>query len=275
MPNSKKSYQSVAAIKSFAERFVQKHCYPLLPYPKTRFVIITNGRTGSNYLVSLLLSHPEIYQYGEVIGESNLRRQNIHTKIRACGSVRYVRNCYRKRFYKKAVGVKILYYQFKKYYAEKWGVDDLQDVFTELREEPKILVIHLKRRNQLKTLVSMELARLTKEYVKREANDTNREVRVHLTPERCTSFFQDVNENEKYFDECFGSHKKLEIYYEDLVTDTETICKKIMDFLQVKHCELKGNTFRQSQRPVSQHIQNFEELKQFFKSTPSAVFFED
>lgn len=271
----RKILPDIAAIKIPAERFVQKYCYPLLPYPGTRFLIISNGRTGSNYLASLLLSHPDIYQYGEVIGESYLCRPDIREKIRACGSVRYLRNCYRKRIYKQAVGLKILYYQFKPCYAEGWGINDLQEVLTDLVEDRNILVIHLKRRNRLKTMVSVESARLTNEYVKQEEDGENSEISVFISPEQASSFFQDVKENEKYFDECFRSHRKLEIFYEDLITNTEMVSCRILDFLKLDRCELKSSTLKQGRKPLSERIRNYKELKETFRDTASERYFED
>ncbi|MHC4292241.1 MAG: hypothetical protein ACYSTR_08525, partial [Planctomycetota bacterium] len=67
----------------------------------------------------------------------------------------------------------------------------------------------------------------------------------------------------------------LEIYYEDLISDTKTVCRNVSDFLQIEQCELESSTFKQSQKPLSQKIGNYEELKQLFKDTPSEIFFED
>ncbi|MEZ5895013.1 MAG: hypothetical protein R3C51_01310 [Parvularculaceae bacterium] len=36
---------------------------------KTRFIVLTNGRSGSNFLVNALNQHPELVNYGEVLGE--------------------------------------------------------------------------------------------------------------------------------------------------------------------------------------------------------------
>lgn len=271
-----KTYNRFAtAFRKMAERLVQKYGYPLLPYPKTQFVIIANERTGSNLLVSLLSSHPDIHQYGEIVGESILRQEDIHTKIRNVGPVRYIKNGFRKRFYKRAVGMKFLYHQLQARYAERWSIDELSGILNELREDKKIKIIHLKRRNRLKVLVSAELARLTKEYVKRDPNNKSPEIPMTLTPEKCTSFFQEIGENETYFETCFQSHETIDIYYEDLISDTKNVCRRVLDLLQVETCDLKSTTLKQSQKPLSERIQNYKELKQYFKNTPSEIFFED
>ena len=36
---------------------------------KTRFIVLTNGRSGSNFLVNALNQHPELVNYGEVLGD--------------------------------------------------------------------------------------------------------------------------------------------------------------------------------------------------------------
>ncbi|MHC5143365.1 MAG: hypothetical protein ACYSOY_07220, partial [Planctomycetota bacterium] len=71
------------------------------------------------------------------------------------------------------------------------------------------------------------------------------------------------------------SHDMLDIYYEDLVSDTENVCHKVLDLLQVEKCDLKSTTLKQSRKPLSERIQNYTELKQYFKNTPSSIFFED
>ena len=271
---SKTFSQLAKPSKKIAERLVQKYCYPLLPCPKTQFVIIANERTGSNLLVSLLSSHPDIHQYGEIIGESILRRNDLQEKIRLIGVVRYIRNSFKKRFYKQAVGMKFLYHQLEDRYAERWGITELSGILNELRNNKRIKIIHLKRRNRLKVLVSAELARLTKEYVKRDPNNISREIPMVLTPEKCSSFFQKISENEKYFDDCFQSHEKLEIFYVDLISDTENICHNTLDLLQVEKCDLKSSTLKQSQKPLSERIRNYAELKQYFKNTPYEKKFE-
>ncbi|MHC4232375.1 MAG: hypothetical protein ACYSTW_07215, partial [Planctomycetota bacterium] len=198
----------------------------------------------------------------------------LQEKIRAIGAVRYITNSFKKRFYKHAVGMKFLYHQLEDRYAEKWGIAELSGILDELRNNKRIKIIHLKRRNHLKVLVSAELARLTKEYVKRDPNNESREIPITLPPEKCSSFFQKISENEKYFDKCFQSHKILDLYYEDLVSDTENICHKALELLQVEKCDLKSSTLKQSQKPLSERIQNYSELKQYFKDTPHGFFFE-
>ncbi|MEM7581601.1 MAG: hypothetical protein AAF316_17540, partial [Cyanobacteria bacterium P01_A01_bin.80] len=37
-----------------------------------KHLILTNGRSGSNYLVTLFNSHPQITNYGEVLGDWTL-----------------------------------------------------------------------------------------------------------------------------------------------------------------------------------------------------------
>lgn len=225
--------------------------------------------------MSLLSSHPQIKQYGEIVGESILRVSDVQAKIKAVGPVRYIQNSFKKRFYKHAVGMKILYHQLKERYAEKWEIAELSDILEGIRNQDDIKIIHLKRRNRLKTLISGELARLTKEYVKREQNSQTKEVPIALTPEQCELFFEKIDQNEKYFDTCFQSHPVLDIYYEDLTADINLTCNKISDFLGLKRCKLKSNTFKQSQKPLSERIQGYEELKCYFKNSSSELFFEE
>lgn len=265
----------VKQLKVILKAIVCKYFYPLLPDPKVKVVIVSSARSGSNYLVSLLASHPDIYQYGEVIGDSYMRRKEFQSLLRMCGTERYVKDCYKKRFFKKVVGIKILYYQFKQYFGEKWGVHDVPDVLESIHQDTEIKVIHLKRKNLLKILVSNEIARKTGEYVIRDSGRKSRDESVALSPEKCRHFFESMEKTKAEFDDRFQDHDKFEIYYRDLVSNKNGIRQKLLKFLGVKPSLLKSNTFKQNQRPLSERIVNYNELKSHFQNTRWNNFFED
>ena len=263
------------SIRETLEVVIHRLAYPLLPYPSVCYVILSNGRTGSNFLVSLLSSHPQIHQYGEVIGESLLRMPGFQEKIQRAGVSRYVQNCFRKRFYRKAVGMKFLYNQLLKGYAKRWNVGQGAAVLEFLRRHPELRILHLKRRNRLKILVSFEIAKLTREYVIKDPASPRREMPVTLTPEQCQSFFKTIRENESFIESCFQPHQIKVLYYEDLASDTAAQCREILDFLELPPYELKSNIYKQSNKLLSERIQNYRELKDFFQGTESAAFFKD
>ncbi|CAG0940082.1 hypothetical protein BROC_00895 [Candidatus Brocadiaceae bacterium] len=63
----------------FAKGMLQQTIGYFMPYP-TKFVVISSGRSGSNFLLSLLSSHPSIRIHGEVVGESRLRNMSMEIR---------------------------------------------------------------------------------------------------------------------------------------------------------------------------------------------------
>jgi LPS sulfotransferase NodH len=260
---------------STAKCFVHKYLYPLLPDPKNKVVIISSGRSGSNFLVSLLSSHPDIYLYGEVIGESYMRHKSFRRVLARCGPKRYIRNCFKKRFYKQVVGMKILYYQFREYYGRKWNLDNIEAVLETIRSDTDIKIVHLKRRNMLKILASQKIATLTGHYVVRDEQQKQQHRSVELSPEKCESFFEKLSRTREKFDDYFKQHETFEVHYTDLVSNRNSIRQKLLKFLGVKQCPLTMDTIRQSSRSLAERIDNYDALKEDFKNTRWECFFED
>lgn len=255
--------------------WTHRYVYPGLPQPRTKLVIIASARSGSNLLVSLLASHPDIYQYGEVIGESYVRQLPVRRAIQHTGASVYFRNAFKKRFYKKVVGVKILYYQLKSKYGERWDLPGVTDILTTIRRDPEIKIIHLKRRNALKILVSNEIARLTGEYVVRGEKAVLPKPSISLTAEQCQCFFEDLERTKREFDDCFSSHDVFHLTYKDLVENQPDACRKMLSFLGVSQIPLKAGTARQSRRSLSEQLDNYDVLKSHFQHMPWADYFED
>ena len=53
--------------------------------PSTKLVIFSRGRTGSNLLVSLLRSHPQIWHHHEIFGEYYLQHDFIRNEVNKLG----------------------------------------------------------------------------------------------------------------------------------------------------------------------------------------------
>ena len=95
-----------------------------------------------------------------------------------------------------------------------------------------------------------------------------------MTKEKCERFFGTIGETEKEFDGYCQGHDKLEIYYEDLVANMETVCSEIMDFLGVPRHQLEANTLKQKKKTLSETVKNYGELKSHFAGTQWEVFFD-
>lgn len=245
----------------------------VLPAPK-QFVILTRGRSGSNMLVSLLGMHPKIHMQNEIFHESIITCEGVQAKINAAGAVGYVKQSFQRMDYEIASGFKLLYPYLEPEYAKRVGIPSLPGVVDYLGQEKNIQIIHLKRRNKLKTLTSVKLARLSKKYVSFEDQDPmNDEQQILLTAEECESFFLQMEAWETKYDQLFAGDRLLILFYEDLVTNIPGKSREIQNFLQVPHCPLAPTTKKQTSKPLTDTIANYAELKAHFQNSPWSNYF--
>jgi len=248
-----------------------------LPLPDpTKFAVITRGRTGSNLLLSLLHSHPRVRQCGEIIGEYALQQPDLKKEILDLGPVLHVSLCFKRTGFESAVGIKVLYYQVENSYGQIWGLDGLPDVMDFLKSQQDIRIIHLKRRNRLKTLTSIHVAALTNNYreVKNQSERVDN-IKISLTIDECQQEFRNIGQWEKLYDDAFQDHKILETYYENLVAERQAECDRILDFLSVRRRILTTPMKKQLKSPLSEVIDNYDMLKIHFDKTEWARFFEE
>ena len=223
-----------------------------------QFIVLTRSRTGSNFLISLLNSHPAIEAKGELLARRKKRSFERLIEIGLSSDDEQV----------KAAGFKIFYYH---------PVDaDGTEIWNTLINIPDLHVIHLKRRNILRTLVSRKLADL---------NNVWQQTAADISPKsrtKCVSF--EVEELESGFRRTKGWEEKggldfksqsiIEVYYEDLVRDTKVICGGVYDFLGVSAWDPTSSLVRQNPEKLADLISNFDELKEKFSGTRWAGFFD-
>jgi LPS sulfotransferase NodH len=246
-----------------------------LPAP-ARFAIITRGRTGSNLLDSLLASHPRVRSRGEIVGEYMLRQPEIKKKVLTLGPALYARRCFDRTGFESVVGIKILYYQIEQRYAQKRGIERLPEVFDFLKSHEDIKIIHLKRRNRLKTFTSFRVANLINKHIEfKEHAGGDNNIRISLASDECESEFNRIGQWEKFYDHAFQGKKMLEVFYENLVAEQQAECHRILDFLGVCRRPLVTQMKKQRTRPLREVIENYDELKKHFAGTEWARFFDE
>src|SRR5207244_2299235 len=109
------------------------------------FLVICHSRTGSNFLLWLLASHPRILHIGEPFGAYQLEHDWVSTRIRDIGSVGYLQELLQRKGNEDAVGFKLLYQQLSPEFAEQWNLADLAFLREFLVDLGDLKVIHLKR----------------------------------------------------------------------------------------------------------------------------------
>jgi len=105
-----------------------------------KFIVLTRSRTGSNMLISYLDSHPNIHADREVFARLNGRHYKDILSKTYGKQPRHV----------KFAGFKIFYYHPMD--------DDKKEIWDYLINSKEISVIHLKRRNILRTMISRKIA---------------------------------------------------------------------------------------------------------------------
>ena len=226
-----------------------------------KFIVLGTHRTGSNLLLSLLNSHPNVVVQGEIF----LRLEgNCYEEVLDDTFGRYAPEVHN-------VGFKLFY---------KHPFDDATDgLWKMLGNIRELRVIHLKRRNLLRLALSEKIARKLDWWFVHGSPLARihkvREKQVRFDVDELTSFFETVEreseERERYFEES----PRLSLHYEDLTSRREETYGKILDFLALPG-HLPG-TYMRRQNPEGcrQLIVNFGELRRHFRKTRWAGFFEE
>ncbi|MCB0121524.1 MAG: sulfotransferase [Caldilineaceae bacterium] len=242
----------------------------------TRFIVLGRSRVGSNFLVSLLNSHSRIKALGELLRDPANRTLDIPPSLQSISllvstptnPVRFLQRAVFRTYPKHiaAVGFKVFYYHAQ---GEQW-----KSVWPYLREQQAIKVIHLKRRNILKTHLSRQRAALSDTWVNTNGSSEGRGA-IELSYDECVAAFTTTRAWEEQYDCFFADHPKLELFYEQLAEDWAGEMGRVQEFLGVEPERLTPTTYKQSTQPLAQAIANYGELKARFQSTPWATFFEE
>ncbi len=260
----------------------------------TRFLVLGEGRTGSNLLVQALNSHPNVVCYREVFnwthkridynveGYEDLSRKDV--RFRADDPLRLLDE----RIFRDypadiaAVGLKL-------HYGHAFGFAGVEEA---LIEDQALRVVHLRRQNMLRTLVSLRVAEQTGVWehdedaslrvrLRRLAGRVSTRVkygdpaRVRLTYEQCNQFFIVHALQGQRYDELFAAHPVLQVRYEDLAKNRDSVLAGVQRFLGVPFVDLKVTLQRQSRTPLRETIVNFDELRAAFAGTSAEALFDE
>jgi len=224
-----------------------------------RFIVLTRSRTGSTMLRSMLNSHPGIFARGEIF--ARLRGQSVQEILNETFSLR--------PSHVKAVGFKIFYYHPLD--------DDSNQIWDELRQMQELYVIHLKRRNILRTLVSRKIA--GKQDIWLLKNDRRQEHsaerRVYFEVDELRKEFEQTRAWEREYGRMFESKPLIDVYYEDLVSRPGHEFKKILDLMDLPYSAPQLKTRKQNPEKLPQLIANYAALKEAFSNSEWSGFFVD
>ncbi|MCL4199888.1 sulfotransferase [Patescibacteria group bacterium] len=247
-------------------------------HPYTRFVIIGSHRSGSNYLSSLLSSHPNIMSIGELYnpsvlfadpGKPNLHGNKLAQMIRNITPIWFLR-----RFIFHAYPPHVHAVGFRYFYLHAQG--RFRSVLDYIIKDRTIRIIHLKRRNLLRSYWSLRAAQETGIWTVPSSSPlVQPPVRLTLTPEECIAYFTRMEAFEKTFNTYFSHHALMKIEYEQLCKHLASEQKRLAAFLGVPSHPLSASTKKLNNVPLHSIITNYAALHHHFRNTQWRHFFEE
>jgi LPS sulfotransferase NodH len=242
------------------------------------FIILGYFRSGTNYLQSLLNSHPQIATYFEVFFPGKIfwangvyaahRDETQLVEERDADPVAFL-NTYLYRSYAshlQAVGFKFLYPQLEQ--------QRFQPVTQRLVENPEVRIIHIKRKNLLKRQVSSLLAKQSG--VRVSVSQRPRAFQpIQLSVAACREAFEQLTAEVERFDRLFQAHATLSVWYEDLSEIPESILNQAFAFLDVSPQPIYSPYRKIVDKRLRDLLVNYDELKAAFAGTPWENYFDE
>jgi LPS sulfotransferase NodH len=219
------------------------------------FVLLARSRTGSNLLLSQLESHPQVRAEGELFQRLRGRRwESILAGVHG-----------RQPPEVRAAGFKLFYYH---------PLDALDDaLWRSLAQRRDLHVLHLRRRNTLRVLVSRKIAERSDVWSSAGDPSAPASKAVSFTPEELEAGFRETEAWEQGGAERFRDHPVLDLWYEDLVAEPRATFDAVTDFLGVERRAPSTRLVRQNPEPLHELITNFEALERHFRGTRWGAFF--
>lgn len=244
--------------------------------PVLFFAILSNQRSGSGWFETLLNSHINVSSNGEIFSVK-VRRQNASSILQTLDKVYNLDwfSSASKNECSAATGLKWMLNQ---------GLMEHHKEIAEYFNHRRVSVIFLFRRNLLRRMVSM-LANSYDRHAKL-LNETHK-AHVHTTKEadilskykpiiNSTSLLDDLKDMETRASkalEYFNSTRHMILYYEDLMRN-HTKLKDVQEFLGLPQMELRSRHVKIHRGPLSDHIQNWDDVKKTLRGTVYESFLE-
>lgn len=223
----------------------------------TKFVMISDSRTGSTLVNNMLGFHPNIITKGEVFRElpNKSSRQVWNELFR-----KYPR--------------KIKYVGFKLFYHHPLTGD--KEVWDLVEKDRSIIIVHLIRKNILRSLVSKKIGIKTKrwtENVNSAASIDLKNKKIELLPEECEGFFEEIDGYQKKIDRSFPNHTIIPVTYEDLAKNRRAVIDGLYSKFGLRAYERDSELKKQNPESLEDLILNYYELKDHFRGSKWEIFF--
>lgn len=244
------------------------------------FLVLGAERTGSNMLVGMLESHPQVKSYGELFNPRLIHEDVIDGELPEGADVPQLLDLRRQdpgAFHRelvrlaadggaRAVGFKLLYYH--------GCIDDA--LVDHLTATPDLRVVHLRRRDRLGRWVSHQRASESDSWfaVKSSASRGAPAHTVSLQLGPMLNDFLMQEQQEERGDATFGHLPLMQVCYEDLTAAPQRIAAEVLEFLGVPPSDLEIRSRKTGTTDPRALIENWGELERALQRTPWRLFAE-
>ncbi len=262
-----------------------------------KHIILTLGRSGSSYLSDRLNNHPNIRNYGEVLGDWTIPFK-LYTRLfsNQYSVEQYLDYMYQSKvfflmvnIYSSITKLRIKKKKNKKHYndIETIGIKDFSFNFIRknlsayLSDRPEISVINLYRKNILKRFVSLEKMNQSG-IVKQVSSAAKREIPVKIrldipyTISQLEIFSSELNDHHKFIS-TLPPEQVLNISYEELFSNDSSLefyIKMIFEFLGVDENDTESRHKKILPDNLEHIIENYDELSSSLLNTRYACYLD-
>ena len=217
-----------------------------------RFAIVGHARTGTNYLASGLRSSNSIRVYDEIFAAHNREIGKDYEKIFSVLFRKQLRSI-------KVVGFKLFYYHLSEDEWEKFLRND------------DIKIIHITRKNPLRTIVSLDIAFMTGRWHTSLLHSKAKNKKIVIDVNTLLNRLEQIQVYEETTRTRFKDKAILEVIYEELVKDPVNELKRIGAFLNIT--DINPNKIilkKQNPEKLNELIINYHEVAQLLADTKYA-----
>lgn len=229
---------------------------PTATAPRTDFVILCLGRTGSTHLASLLDSHPDITCLGELFSGASNRDPDRRAGPRSRLYVDHPQRTPTEHHRQVTAGVSTPVVGFKLAWNNLRAHPEALDVLG----DSNLRVIRLVRENRLAKHVSVELSKATE-----RSREPYGRTRVRLSPQVCMRRLEDFELQDRLLDELARDRPSIRVTYEALMADPSL--DDVQRFLGVALAPLASTSVKRRVGHLRDHVSNWGQLERALTGT--------
>lgn len=240
--------------------------------PFQPFLLTAQGRDGGNWLGNLIAGHPsksvrwdnELFIFHGKWG--TYKNYPNAASVLSAETFNLANQC-------EFAGLK--YAPFMCNRGSK-GTSGLVPYLRSLR--PALRVIHLERRNLLRSIVSMKIARKTRVWhIRSEDERPKHRPQVAISKPELLNQIQGRLHNYLTARRQFFGFPALSVNYEDLLREPETWVRSVYQFLGLDSTVMipKSGTLRLEHRPLRESLLNYDKLEEIFRGSRWQHLFDD